>query len=151
MSQLIPWLQQYEVHVPDVDHQHRELFRMLNGLLDATWDGKGQDFMKQALDFMANYTINHFATEESYMRRYGYLGYAEHKKAHDELTAEVTGFIAVCEKKGISTDLLVSVILRLGNWTKDHIRDMDQALGQFIRTAAATPPDALAPLRKYVA
>ena len=72
MSQLIPWLHQYEVHVSDVDHQHRELFRMLNELLDATWDGKGQVFIKQALEFMANYTINHFATEENYMRKYAY-------------------------------------------------------------------------------
>jgi hemerythrin len=132
MSQLIPWLPQYEVHVSDVDHQHRELFRMLNELLDSTWDGKGQDFIIHALEFLAQYAVNHFATEEEYMMKYSYPGYKEHKKAHDDFTAQVIDFIKDYDAKGINTTLLVTVILELGNWTKDHIRDKDQELGRFI-------------------
>lgn len=132
MSQMIPWLSQYEVHVSDIDHQHRELFRMLNGLLDATWDGKGKEFTNQALQFMANYTVNHFATEEAYMRTYAYPGYTEHKKVHDDLTTQVVEFIRSYNEKGITTELLVTMVLELGNWTRDHIREMDRKLGQFL-------------------
>jgi hemerythrin len=151
MSQLIPWLPQYEVHVSDVDHQHRELFRMLNELLDATWDGKGQDFMIHALEFMAQYTVNHFATEEEYMIKYSYPGYIEHKKAHDELTAQVIDFLKDYDKKGMDTTLLVTVILELGNWIKDHVRDMDQQLGRFICAGMVAGSEPLTSLRKSVA
>jgi hemerythrin len=148
MSQLIPWLPQYDVHVSDIDHQHRELFRMMNELMDATWEGKGKDFIRDALRFMANYTVNHFATEEAYMRQHDFPGYIEHKKAHDELTAQVIDFVKSCEEKGVTTDTLVAVILGLGTWTKDHIRGMDQALGRFLvergvnrGSAAPSPAD----------
>ena len=138
MSQMIPWLPQYEVHLSDVDHQHKELFRMLNGLLDATWDGKGREAIRECLEFMADYTVNHFATEEDYMRKYNFSGYTEHKQAHDELTAKVLEFIGQYKGEGVTTELLVSVILDLGNWTRDHIRDMDQRLGQFILAEQAS-------------
>jgi hemerythrin-like metal-binding protein len=132
MSQMIPWLPHYRVNVSDIDHQHEELFRMMNGLLDATWDGKGKDVIKEALQFMAHYTVSHFATEEAYMRKFSFPGYIVHKKAHDELTAQVTDFVKTCEEKGVTTDTLVAVILGLGRWTKDHIRGMDQELGEFL-------------------
>jgi hemerythrin len=114
---------------------------MLNDLLDATWDGKGKDHVDKALRFMANYTVHHFATEEDYMRTYRYPGYSEHKKAHDDLTAEVLRFITTCEEGGVTTELLVSVVLRLGNWTRDHIREMDQALGAFLISQQAPVRD----------
>lgn len=132
MNQLIPWLPQYGVNVSDIDRQHQELFRMMNELLDATWDGKGKEFIKEALRFMAHYTVNHFATEEAYMRNFAYPGYIDHKRAHDELTAQVNEFVKSCEDKGVTTDTLVAVILGLGNWTKEHIRGMDQRLGEFL-------------------
>jgi hemerythrin len=132
MSQMIPWLPQYEVNVSDIDMQHRELFRMMNELLDATWDGKGKDFIKEALKFMAKYTVDHFATEEAYMRQHTFPGYIEHKQAHDTLTAQVVDFVKTCEEKGVTTETLVAVVLGLGNWTKEHIRGMDQELGQFL-------------------
>ncbi len=138
MSQMIPWLPQYELNLGDVDHQHRELFRMLNELMDATWDGKGRQSIREALEFMANYTVSHFATEEQYMRSYEFPGYAEHKQAHDDLTAEVLAFIGQYSTEGVTTDLLVSVILKLGNWTRDHIRDMDKQMGLFILAKRAS-------------
>ena len=138
MSQTIPWLPQYELNLSDVDHQPRELFRMLNDLMDATWDGTGQESLQEALEFMANYTVSHFATEEHYMRTYEFPGYAEHKQAHDDLTAEVLAFIGQYSTQGVSTELLVSVILKLGNWTRDHIRDMDKQMGLFILAKRAS-------------
>jgi hemerythrin len=144
MSQWIPWLPQYNVNVPDIDHQHSELFRIMNELLDATWDGKGKEFMKDALIFFAHYTVNHFATEEDYMRTYSYPDHVVHKKAHDDLTTQVTDFINSYDENGISTDLLVSVILGIGNWTWEHIRGMDQELGQFLVAKGVAPGDGLA-------
>jgi hemerythrin len=137
MSQMIPWLTQYAVNVHNIDHQHQELFRMMNELLDATWDGKGKDYIQEALTFLATYTVDHFGTEETYMRNLSYPRYIEHKQAHDELTAQVKDFVKTCTEHGVSTETLVGVVLGLGNWIKDHIRGMDQELGEFIISKSA--------------
>ncbi len=39
----------------------------------------------------------------------------------------------------LKTDMLVSVVQDLGTWTREHIRDMDQEMGKFLRSAQALP------------
>ena len=138
MGQWIPWLPAYEVKVAEIDEQHKELFRMFNELMDAVWDGKGKDAIKEKLDFTANYAVTHFATEEKYMQRYGFPGYVAHKKLHDDFTADVVKFLGEYESKGASTEVVVQVISSLGNWTREHIRDTDQVLGEFLSHATKT-------------
>jgi hemerythrin len=135
MGQWIPWLSSYEVNVSEIDEQHRELFRMFNDLLDAMWDGKGKTVIQTKLRFMANYVATHFATEETYMVRYNFPDYPIHKKAHDDFTVRVVDFLKVYEWEGARIDTLVSVVQRLGTWTRDHIRDLDQEMGKFLAGA----------------
>ncbi|MBM4329112.1 MAG: bacteriohemerythrin [Deltaproteobacteria bacterium] len=132
MSQWIPWLPDYEVGVPQIDEQHRELFRMFNELMDATWDGKGKEHAKASLAFLADYVVKHFAMEESLMQRHDYSGYAAHKKIHDDFSKEVGYFIEEYHSKEINTDLLVQMVLKVGQWTRDHIRSMDLELGRLL-------------------
>lgn len=79
------------------------------------------------------------------MRNFSYPHFIQHKKAHDELTAQVSDFVKTCNEKGVTTETLVSVILGLGNWTKDHIRGMDQQLGRFLLAKSAEEGVTLAP------
>ena len=132
MGQWIPWLPAYEVNVPEIDEQHRELFRMFNDLLDAMWDGKGKNIIEEKLRFLAGYAVTHFSTEEKYMVNYNFPDYTAHKKLHDDFTAGVVDFLKVYERDGAKTDMLVSVVQDLGTWTRDHIRDMDQEMGKYL-------------------
>lgn len=150
MAQWIPWLPHYKVNVEDIDHQHEELFRMMNELFEATWDGKGKDFICDCLKFLANYCVDHFKTEENYMKQFGYPDYDAHKKAHDEFTSKTVEFINVYENSGVTTEMLVSVVSEIGKWTKDHIRDMDQDLGKFLSQGTGASPDTFAMKRAAV-
>jgi hemerythrin-like metal-binding protein len=132
MGQWIPWLPAYEVNVPEIDEQHRELFRMFNDLLDAMWDGKGKNIIEEKLRFLAGYAVTHFSTEEKYMVNYNFPDYPAHKKLHDDFTTGVVDFLKVYERDGAKTDMLVSVVQDLGTWTREHIRDMDQELGKYL-------------------
>ncbi|MEW6350378.1 MAG: bacteriohemerythrin [Thermodesulfobacteriota bacterium] len=132
MGQWIPWLPQFETGFMEIDYQHRELFGMFNELLDAAWDGEGQQALKYSLTFMADYVVNHFATEERYMRHHRFPGYEEHKQAHDDFTAEVGAFIREYKDKDLSGSLVVKVVSKLGDWTRDHVRGMDKELGAFL-------------------
>lgn len=132
MDQWIPWMKAYEVDVTEIDGQHRELFQMFNELMSAVWDGNGKDAVKEMLSFTADYAVNHFAMEEKYMLKHGYPGYVAHKKLHDDFTADVVKFLKEYESGGATAEVVVSVVLNLGNWTRDHIRDTDQELGKFL-------------------
>jgi hemerythrin len=135
MAQWIPWMTAYEVNVAEIDEQHRELFRWFNELMDAVWDGKGKDAIKDVLASTANYAVAHFATEERYMQQYGFPGYIAHKKLHDDFTADVVKFVQKYEREGATTEVIVSVVSGLGDWTRDHIRATDQELGKFLVSA----------------
>lgn len=134
MGQWVPWLPAYEVKVAEIDYQHRELFRMFNELCDATWEGQGKDSIKEGIKFLARYVGDHFNTEERYMRQYKFSAYSAHKKIHDDFTADVTSFIEEYEDKEISSELVVSVVIKLGDWIRNHIREMDQELARFLAT-----------------
>jgi hemerythrin len=134
MAQWIPWLSHFNVNVPSIDRQHKELFRMFNELCDAIWDGKGKDHIGSGIKFLADYTVQHFADEEAYMKEYDFPAYLEHKKAHDDFVEDVSQFIGKFETEDVGSDLVISVITKLGQWTRDHIRGMDQELGSFLVT-----------------
>jgi hemerythrin len=137
MGNWIPWMKEYEVGVAEIDEQHRELFRMFNDLMDVVWDGKGKDAINETLAFTADYAVKHFATEERHMQHYNYPAFIAHKSLHDAFTQDVVTFLKTYESQGASTEMVVSVISHLGNWTREHIRDMDQDLGKFLSRALA--------------
>jgi|SRR5208283_4808407 len=133
MADWIPWNDYYEVGVPSIDEQHREMFRQFNLVCDAVWDGKGRDAVKGFLLFLADYTQEHFGNEENRMKKHGFPGYATHKNTHDALVRDVAAFLQKYEQETLASDAVIKVITDLGGWTRQHIRAMDQELGQFLQ------------------
>jgi len=44
----------------------------------------------------------------------------------------VLKFLKEYENGGATAEVVVSVVLNLGNWTREHIRDTDQKLGEYL-------------------
>ena len=126
------WKAEYSLGVKSIDEQHEELFRMLNDLGDALWEGVGKDKIRSTLKFLANYTVDHFKTEERFMQESSYPGFEEHKKAHDGFVEEVTQFINQYETEDLALSVTIGVFNRLGDWTRDHVRGLDQEMGEFL-------------------
>lgn len=134
MADWIAWNDDLLVNIVQIDDQHRELFRRFNVLGDAVWDGKGKQVIGETLDFLAEYTVQHFNAEEELMREYQYPALITHKKAHDNFVQEVQAFINDFASKDVDSGLIISVVNKLGDWTRNHIRRMDKELGEFILT-----------------
>jgi hemerythrin len=132
MADWIPWNDYYTIGVPDIDEQHKELFRQFNQVCDAVWDGRGRDSIKGFLVFLATYAQEHFGNEENFMMKHGYPGYAAHKKLHDALVGDVATFLQRFETETLASDVVIKVITDLGEWTRQHIRAQDQELGRFL-------------------
>ena len=76
---------------------------MFNELMDAVWDGKSKDAIKDLLEFTANYAVTHFKTEENYMQQLQYPGFSAHKKLHDDFVDGVIKFVQDYESNGASS------------------------------------------------
>lgn len=134
MSQYVAWTQLLTVHVSEIDHQHKELYKRLNDLLQAVLQGKGKDEVGQFVSFLADYTVFHFGAEEKLMQQHHYPEFSVHKKAHEHLTQEVGKMLDKVKTSGSDSDLVVSVLTQLSDWIGDHIGKMDKRMGEFLKT-----------------
>ena len=117
------WSDRFSVKVKEIDDQHRQLIGMINRLHDAMVANKGRELQKEIVDEMVAYTEFHFATEEKYMRQFGYAGYFEHKKEHEQFTAEAAELKTRVDRGGLVLTLEVMTVLK--EWLQNHILGTD--------------------------
>ena len=126
MGEWVSWTPDLLVGVQKIDDHHEELFRRFNQLGDALWDGKGTDEIGGMLDFIANYAVTHFADEEALMLKHDYPKLETHKQVHEAFVSEVTKTITEYKNGNNSSEFVVKIVNRLGDWTREHIKKMDQ-------------------------
>lgn len=125
------WRSEYETGFSQVDEQHQHLFDIINRLHEAMSQGQGRDVIKETLEEMIDYTVEHFAMEEKLMLETNYPLYQEHKKIHDKLTQEVKEIA----EKFTDGDRFVTIELShfLTKWLIHHIKGQDQKMIRFFR------------------
>lgn len=130
---MLEWSDRYAIGIPEIDTQHRELFQAINRLLAACSQGSGKAVLPEVLDFLGNYVVNHFATEERYMEKYQYPGLPQHRQIHQGFVNTFLGFRKQAEAEGPGLGLVVRVNQVLVDWLKNHILHVDQDMGKFLR------------------
>jgi hemerythrin len=126
------WRDDYSVGHALIDDQHRELFRRINIFGNALWEGEAKDLLQTHLRFLAEYVVSHFQTEERLMEESQFGNYAGHKREHDAFVGEVSDVLGRIAETGLDSSTAILVFERSCNWTKDHVRGMDQELGMFL-------------------
>ena len=125
------WKDAYELGLPDIDLQHTMIVNMLNELHAARKDGESDKVAERTLGKMLLYVEEHFNTEENAMRAQGFPGIEAHIVEHEVFRAKVH---ALHEKhyqqSAIVSDDLVTILM---TWLKDHIAEVDQDFGRFVR------------------
>ncbi len=132
---MLEWSNRFATGIAEIDDQHQELFRQVNRLLEACSQGTGKALLPEIFDFLGKYAVEHFATEERYMERYGYPELAEHRKVHQEFVRTFLQFRQQAEAQGPGVHLVVQVNRVLVDWLKNHILKMDQEMGKFLQQA----------------
>jgi len=131
---LINWTPDLAVKHEKIDDQHRQLFKAANSLAEAMWDGKGTEEVKKTIDFLAEYAIFHFNEEEQVMLDNAYPGYTAQKNAHEKFLNQVADLKVKCESGEVSSAFVIDVLTNACDWLRDHIRQMDIRLGEFLST-----------------
>ena len=66
-----------------IDSEHRQLFTVINKLMDACSQGKGRDQIASTVQYLNDYVSKHFSDEEQLQIKSKYSGYPGHKQFHD--------------------------------------------------------------------
>ncbi len=127
---LFNWSAQYETGIFLVDTQHKKLVESINTLHDAMKDGKGKEVAEKTLNFLVDYTIQHFTAEEGLMKQKNYPDFNNHKSTHDKFVSEVKEL----RTKYLSGKVLpMQVSSILSDWLKNHILGTDKKYVPFLK------------------
>ncbi|MFZ5425419.1 MAG: bacteriohemerythrin [Thermodesulfobacteriota bacterium] len=121
---LMPWTSELATGVRIIDDQHRVLVDMVNKLYAAMKSGQGKGVLEKLLDGLAEYTVQHFGTEEKYFDQFKYSETTQHKRIHEDLKGKVVDFINQYKsgKANVSMDLMNF----LKDWLVNHICKTDK-------------------------
>ena len=125
------WDDSYLTGDPTVDTQHKQLFKLVNELHGTIVGGKGPEVQGPTLKRFAEYTVEHFQTEEELIAAQGYPGLAEHKAEHENLVKQVTALV----KKFDHGELVLPLTLSrfLSDWITHHIQDEDKRVIDWLK------------------
>lgn len=130
------WSNALSVGVPEIDAQHQELINRTNQMLAAMKEGRGRQEVERLVEFLGEYTIEHFGAEERRMEAAKYPALAEHKKMHKAFVLDFARMSADLKKSGASSEIVIAVHRRISDWLREHIQKRDQEFGQYLRDTA---------------
>ena len=138
----IKWSDSLSVGHPTIDSQHKELIRRIARLVDLINSGNiTREEMVDVLGFIADYTDEHFSTEEKMMELADYPEYEQHKQQHLWFMNEVNELIKEYIINGVSDRLKSNIQQVLIDWLVGHIKGTDKKLGEFLMEKGITSPD----------
>lgn len=125
MAKFVEWTDALSVGIQEIDEQHKILIGLINRLFDETVVNKSNPHViHDVIQELVEYTIVHFAVEESLFRIFDYPDIDAHMKLHQGLRDQV---IELREKvkQGevmVNTELLIF----LKKWLENHIMHEDK-------------------------
>src|SRR5512137_1986612 len=127
----IPWTPALAIGVPEIDHQHQELFLRIERLVDGLTRGRAGE-VDRLLDFLGQYVVKHFGAEERWMIRSAYPGYSVHKLEHEGFIRDYEHMAQEYRRKG--PDQLAGRRMNdwISVWLRDHIGSSDMRFGRYL-------------------
>ena len=133
------WTAEMSVHESKIDKQHQSLLKELNELIKEAAMGEEMDKLRDTMNFLENYTTEHFNYEEGYMIKLGYPGLKEHKIQHRGFIKFYKGFEKefkqIYKPHDMKREDLQKLIDKarkfLGDWLIGHIGLADHKYAEF--------------------
>ena len=121
---VIKWNESLSVKIASIDAQHQKLVELLNTFYDNISKGTHKDKMLSLIGELKEYTVNHFSTEEKYMKQTAYPDSVAHMAEHKKFIASVLNF----EERYKSGKMLLSIEVTnfLKDWISNHITGTDK-------------------------
>ena len=125
MEDVIVWSDRYSIGIDEIDNQHKKFFEVAGKFHTDVLNSEGEEAVEEALNFLKNYALKHFKSEEALMNQYDYPQIEKHKKLHQEYLEKFDYLADEYSTSGSSQDLAEEVLTMTQNWLVDHILDED--------------------------
>jgi hemerythrin-like metal-binding protein len=125
------WSRKNEMFVPELDEEHRNLFRLADELHVAITTGVPAERARTTLEALLAEMEEHFQHEERLMRAAAYASYEWHKQQHDTLRKRARQFTARFEAGEDDSAGMLLEFMRM--WLNEHTAVADRMLGASLR------------------
>lgn len=126
----IQWDEQLNTGIQVIDSQHRRIVEYINSLYDASLSHNRSD-VEQVLQNLVDYTLSHFAFEESLMEEAGYPFINGHKRVHELFVKRINNFQ---QRFKIGDDITDELLAALKSWLINHIKSDDNDYTETVLT-----------------
>jgi len=125
--QIIKWLDIYEIKIPVIDNQHKELVFLLNDTYKAFLSKKNRDsIIGVALDKFLDLYSKHFMTEEKFMELVNFPLVDYHRDLHSEILSKLYNHKKKYER---NKEFDIESFLTLTNqWLFSHLASEDMKI-----------------------
>ena len=130
MEKIELWKDAYRIGNEKIDEQHEELFHRIEKLLIMARSADLEENRKQCehmLDYLVEYTVFHFNSEEALQNRENYVDYEQHKKIHQEFRNTVLVYRERI-REDFSAEMLKRFLGTLLTWLTVHVQGCDQKI-----------------------
>ena len=124
------WSDSFNTGIAEIDNQHRQLIDYLNQLSEAH-TAQNRKAVGEVIEGLVDYTLSHFAFEESLMEEVEYPFARAHKKIHEMFVKRVAGFQARFKEGQDVTEEFYTLLKR---WLIQHIQRDDMAYSTPVKT-----------------
>jgi hemerythrin-like metal-binding protein len=106
------------------------LIGLINALQTAVDYSTGEEFERQALEELVDYTRTHFKYEEGLMEQNGYPEFESHRAEHERMIAQVDEVMEAYRQD--QDNAMRNAITFLKDWLVNHINGTDQQYSKFL-------------------
>ncbi|MDR1322451.1 MAG: bacteriohemerythrin [Gracilibacteraceae bacterium] len=133
------WKESYAVGHELIDSQHKELFRMTDELTAVLrrQDADSSAACAQAVVFLKNYVVKHFADEEALQASLGYAGLEAHRCLHRDFVATVLEYEKALNESNFDNKIAQRFAGKLIGWLIYHVVGEDGKITGMVRSAPA--------------
>ena len=119
---LIEWTEDLNTGIRVIDNQHQRIVEYINKLGHAQ-EHHSRKEVSEVLDELVDYTLSHFAFEESLMEESGYAYIIAHKKVHQLFVERIADYQ---QRFKMDEDITEELINTLRAWLINHIKNDDK-------------------------
>ena len=116
--------------IDQIDEEHRKLFSLINEAVELPKEARTPQTVKNILEHLSDYAVNHFAHEEAYMEAQNDPELPLQKKEHQAFADHVK----LLEKQPLTGEnasaMLDEILTYLVRWLYRHILSSDMMIGK---------------------
>jgi hemerythrin-like metal-binding protein len=128
---LFKWSNAHSVYLPEIDAEHRAIYRLGDELHKALMAGADLAQLKPILGNLLETVEEHFRHEERLMRAIHYTAFAWHKGQHDAARKRAK---ALAKRIEAGDSAAANELLKfLSDWLRDHMGVADRMMGATLR------------------